>query len=184
MIDLEIYDDLEKIVDSKKNALTEYKKMFLLEGQQGNVKINAIQSLIRQVVIEKQTDLNPTYSRLKYGKDGYETEKLSNLEFDMGFLLTLLSNVPGLVQGEIWSIIMVVLIVLAEIRKCKVKLMPSMSLIVFYLYENSYQKQTGKTISEERLKMEIRELFEKYENIDNFENVIDGLEKYNSQKKQ
>lgn len=177
MIDLEVYDVLEKTVDSQKDALTEYKKIFLPEGQQSNMEINAIKSIIRQVVIEKETDLNPTYSRLKYGKDGYDTEKLSNLEFDMGFLLALLSNVPGLVVGEIWSVILVVLTVLVEIRKCKVKLMPSMSLIVFYLYNNDYQKQIGKTISEERLKMEIRELFEKYENIDNFEKAIDGLVK-------
>ena len=177
MIDLEVYDVLEKTVDLQKEALTEYKKIFLLEGQQSNMEINAIQSIIRQVVVEKEANLNPVYSRLKYGKDGYETEKLSNLEFDIGFLLALLSNAPGLVEGEIWSAILVVLTVLAEIRKCKVKLMPCMSLIVFYLYNNNYQRQLGKTISEERLKIEIRELFEKYENIDNFENAIDGLVK-------
>lgn len=175
MIDLEIYDVLEKIVDLQKDALTEYKKIFLIEGQRSNVEINAIQSLIRQVVVEKETDFNPVYSRLKHGEDGYETEKLSNLEFDMDFLLTLLSNVPGLMEGEILSIISVVLCVLMEIRKCKVKLAPSMSVIVFYLYNHECQRQLGKTISEEKLKMEVKELFEKYENIDNFENVINGL---------
>lgn len=177
MIDLEVYDDLEKIVNSKKDVLIEYKKIFLLEGQQSNTEINAIQSLVRQVVIENQTDFNPVYSRLKYGKDGYETEKLSNLEFDMGFLLELLSSVPGLLKGEIWSVISVVLTVLAEIRKCNVKLMPSMSLIVSYLYKNGYQKPTKNKINEEKLKMEIRELLEKYENIDNFEKAIDGFVK-------
>lgn len=177
MIDLEVYDVLEKIVDLQKDALTEYKKIFLTEGQQSNMEINALQSIIRQVVVEKETDFNPVYSRLKRGEDGYETEKLSNLEFDMDFLLTLLSNVPGLLEGEILSVISVVLNVLAEIRKCKVKLAPSMSVIVTYLYNHEYQRQLGKAISEEELKTEIRELFEKYENIDNFEKVINGLVK-------
>lgn len=175
MIDLEVYDDLEKIVGLKKDTLTEYKNIFLLEGAQNNIEINAIQSIIRQIVVEKETDFNPVYSRLKHGKDGYETEKLSNLEFDIGFLVTLLSNTPGLIEGEILSIILFVLNILAEVRKCKVALGPGMSLIVSYLYNNDYQKQSGNAISEEKLKMEIKDKFEKYENIDNFENTINGL---------
>lgn len=175
MIDLEVYDDLEKTVGLKKDTLTEYKNIFLLEGAQSNIEINAIQSIIRQIVVEKETDFNPVYSRLKHGKDGYETEKLSNLEFDIGFLVTLLSNTPGLIEGEILSIILFVLNILAEVRKCKVTLGPGMSLIVSYLYNNNYQKQSENAISEEKLKMEIKDKFEKYENIDNFENTINGL---------
>ena len=177
MIDLEVYDVLEKIIDLQKDALTDYKKKFFLETQQSQLEINAIQSLIRQVVVDKETDFNPIYSRLKYGKDGYETEKLSNLEFDMEFLLALLSNVPALVEGETYAAIMFVLTILVEIRKCKVKLMPSMSLIVSYLYKNEYQKKFGRAVSEKQLKMEIMDLFQKYDDIDNFEQVIDGLVK-------
>ncbi len=177
MIDLEVYDVLEKVVDSQKDSLAEYKKIFLPEGEQSKIEMNAIQSIIRQVVVGEEMDLNPVYSRLKRGKDGYETEKLSNLEFDMDFLMALLSNTPGLAEREIWSVILVVLSILTELRKCKVKLSPGMSLIVSYLYNHNYQRRSENSINEERLKMEVQEEFEKYENIDNFENAINGLVK-------
>lgn len=177
MIDLEVYDVLEKIINQRKDELADYKREFFSETQQSQLEINAIQSLIRQVVIDKEADFNPIYSRLKYRKEGYETEKLSNLEFDMEFLLTLLANVPELAKGETYAVIMFVLTILVEIRKCKVRLMPSMSVIVSYLFENEYQKKFGRTVNEQQLKKEVKDSFQKYDDIDNFERAIDGLVK-------
>ena len=98
----------------------------------------------------------PRYSKIVYGKKGFESIKFSNLKFDLNFILSILSNAPRLIEADKWAILMTVLRVFVEIKHCKISLSPLMGIIVDYLYNNGYHKE-GRTIEEEMLKNKIRD---------------------------
>lgn len=158
MIDVEVYDTLEKLVKKQKDTFEKYKDLFSCENEDYKLGINSVQSLIRQAVIDQEQLENPIYSRLIYGKEGYESIKISNLKFDLEFLLAVLESVPGIAICEKWTVLMVVLKIIAELRHCKIKLSPAMSLIVFYLNDNGYKN--GHEIIED----ELRNIIVNYQN--------------------
>ena len=180
MIDLEIYDFLEKTVKGKEEDLTKFQKMCECDEETGKLGVNSLQSIVRNSVIEEQQD-DPAYTRVVYRKGGYESIKLGNIKFDILHVISLLSKVPEIMEKDKWAIFMAVLSVLQELKKMDVKLSPAMGIIVSVLYRNDYQKRRGRMIEEEKLKELVKEEFEanlrNAEFDDEFSSAINGLYK-------
>lgn len=178
MIDLSIYDYLEKIVKEQEENLNEFQKLCGCKEQELKLGINSLQSIIRNSVIEEQQE-DPAYSRIVYRKNKYESIKLGNIKFDMDSVISLISNVPGVIAKEKWAILMTVLAIIAELKKIKVELSPVMGIIVSVLYKNGYKKNSGKMIGEEELKGKVEEEalenFNESEIEDKFSIAINGL---------
>lgn len=98
----------------------------------------------------------PSYLKVVYNKDSYQSIKLNNLRFDFDFILSLLSNAGGVKKLDRWAIIMVILTVLTQLTKCKIELSPDMGKVITFLYENGYQSKLGKSISEDELWKEMQ----------------------------
>lgn len=178
MIDSTLYDFLEKIVDEQNDNLKRYQEIYDNNQFKNRVGINAVQSIIRRSVLEESSE-DTSYSKVVYTKDGYQSIKLSNLKFNLDFILALLASVPSLVIFDKWAILMVILTIFAELRHCKVKLSPTMGIIITYLYKNGYQKKNDKYITLEELKKEIQSesITEKDLSIiqEQFDSCIDSL---------
>lgn len=178
MIDFTLYDFLEKIVSEQKGSLETFQEIYGSNKYEKRVGINAVQSIVRRSVIEETSD-DPSYSKVVYTKNGYQSIKLSNLKFDFEFILSLLSNVPGLFLFDTWAIIMVVLTITVELRHCKVELSPLMGIIISYLYRNGYHKKKGRYIFIEDAKKEIQREYLEQDNLnislDQFDVCINNL---------
>lgn len=158
MLDLSIYDFLEKIVNEKEETLEVSRKLCECEEEDYKLGINSLQSIMRSSVTEEQKE-EYTYSKIVFGKEGYASIKLGNIKVDLENIISLLSNIPGIVVKEKWAMIMAALAVVSELKKLKIKLSPSMGMIVEFLYKNNYLKRTGRSIDEEILKAEILKEF-------------------------
>lgn len=124
---------------------------------------------------------DPSYSWIDYGKEGYRSFKLGNVKFDFNFIVSVLSNVPGILIFDKWAIIMVVLTIFAQLQKCKVILSPAMGIVVMFLHENGYDKKTKRTVQEselrDRLIPEIESNIEGVDPLREFNEAIAGLDK-------
>ena len=178
MIDFLLYDYLEKIVSEQEEVLQKYQKVYGKDNREQIIGINAIQSIVRRALIDDQKE-EPTYSWIGYGKKGYESIKLNNYKFDFDFIISVLSNVPGILILDKWAIVMVVLTIFSELRKCKVEMSQVMGVIVLFLHDNGYKRKQGKWINEAELKNKMLSEITEYidENIVNqeFERSINGL---------
>ncbi|MBD5548912.1 MAG: hypothetical protein HDQ97_16265 [Lachnospiraceae bacterium] len=182
MIDFTLYDYLERIVSEQDKTLEEYQKAYGEKREDRAIGINAVQSIIRRSIIDDQTD-EPLYSWISYDKGSYRSTKLSNIRFDFDFILSILSNVPGIVIFDKWAIVMVVLTIFSQLRKCKVELSPAMGIIVMFLHNSGYAKKKGKSIEETVLKEDMYTEIEKNLKDINpdqeFDKAIDSLKELN-----
>lgn len=182
MIDFTLYDYLERIVSEQDKTLEEYQKAYSENREEQAIGINAVQSIIRRSIIDDQTD-EPLYSWINYEKGSYRSTKLSNIRFDFDFILSILSNVPGIIIFDKWAIVMVVLTIFSQLRKCKVELSPAMGIIVMFLHNNGYEKKKGKSIEETVLKEDMRnEIGKNLKDINpdqEFDKAIDSLKELN-----
>ncbi|MCM1047750.1 MAG: hypothetical protein NC433_04920 [Clostridiales bacterium] len=180
MIDFTLYDYLERVVGEQDKALEEYQRAYYKNTNEQAVGINTVQSIIRRSVIDDQTE-EPSYSCIDYGEGSYRTTKLPNIRFNFEFILLLLSNVPGIIIFDKWAIIMVVLTIFSELRKCKVKLSPAMGIIVMFLHNNGYEVKKCRSIQEdilrEKVSTEIEDNLRVDDLVQEFYTAINGLAK-------
>lgn len=161
MIDFTLYDYLEKVVSEQEEILQKYQDAYGKESGEQRIGLNAVQSIVRRALIDDQKD-DPAYSWIGYGKKGYESIKLNNYRFDFDFIVSILSNVPGILIWDKWAIIMVVLTIFSELRKCKVEMSLAMGIIVMFLHDNGYERKKGKCIPEAKLKDKVLPEITKY----------------------
>ena len=179
MIDLTIYDFLERCVKTKESELIKFQTECGCNTDMVKLGINSLQSIIRSAVVEEQQE-DPSYSRIYFEKNGWVSIKPGNIRFDINSVISLLSNVLGIITQEKWAILMAVLSVLAELKKLKVQLTPEMSRIVLYLYNHNYREQMKRGIEESQLEtMMKKELEEPKKNVfpEMFITAIEGLAK-------
>ncbi len=159
MLNLTIYDFLEKMVNESEVELEEFQRQCGCDKDSAKLGINSLQSIVRSSVIEEQQD-DPMYSRLFYRKSGYESIKLGNLKFDIENIASLLVNAKGIMIEDKCSIILSVFNILAKLKNLKVSLSPAMGIVVTYLYKNNYEKRYGRMVDEETIKEKVRSDFE------------------------
>ena len=92
--------------------------------------------------------------------DNFERIKFENIKDDFDLILSLLSEAYNISSGEKWAVFMAVLSVISTLKKMRKRLSPSMAVIVFYLYENGYEKKLEKAVEENELKKRVKERFE------------------------
>lgn len=151
MINLTLYDYLEKVVNASEEELSEYQEQCGCDKDSIKLGINSLQSIIRSSVIEEQ-DQDPAYARVIYGKYGYESIKPRNMKFDLLMILSLLSDTARVLGlKDKLAIFMTIFSIISKLKGMKVELSSLMGIIVIYLYKNSYQKKSGRSIREEEL---------------------------------
>lgn len=74
----------------------------------------------------------PSYLKVVYNKDSYQSIKLNNLRFDFDFILSLLSNAGGVEKWDRWAIIMVILTIVGQLSKCNIELSPDMGKLLHF----------------------------------------------------
>ena len=158
MIDLTIYDFLEKIVEEQETTLTNFQNLCNCENSTIKLGINSLQSIVRSSVIEEHQD-DPAYSRIVYSKKGLASIKLGNIKFDINSIISLLSNLPGVIAKETWAIFLTILSIICELKKIKIDLSPAMATTVLYLHNNGYTKRNNRSISELELQTNIANEF-------------------------
>ncbi len=159
MLNLAIYDFLEKMVSESEEELEEYRRLCGCDNDTVKLGINSLQSVIRSSVIEEQQN-DPMYSHVFYRKSGYESIKLGNLKFDIENISSLLVNVKGIMTNDKCAIFLSVFSILAKLKNLKVVLSPAMGIVVSFLYKNSYEKRYGKMVDEEDMREKVRSDFE------------------------
>lgn len=158
MIDLSLYDYLEKLVSEKEEDLKAYQEVYGC-GDSTILKVNSLQSIVRNSFSEKQQE-EPAYTKIFYSKGNLESIKFENIKVDFDLILSLLSEAYNISSGEKWAVFMAVLSVISTLKKMKKRLSPAMAVIVFYLYENGYEKKLKRAVEENELKKKIKEKFE------------------------
>lgn len=178
MIDLSIYDVLEKEINEKKEEFQKIREMCECADEEPKLGLNALQSIVRSSVAEEQQS-DPAYSKISISKGQCESIKFSNLKIDFHTAVALLNGIKEIYVNDKYSIILGMLSIIAELKKVKVVLSPAMGMIVLFLLEHNYTKECEREIEEEKLKKQIKSEFcekiKKSNYEEEFYKAIDGL---------
>lgn len=158
MIDLSLYDYLEKYVSEKEYELKKNQQACGCDIHSVKLGINALQSIVRTSFSEEQ-DETASYSRIIYQNNQLVSIKFQNLKFDLNSVVSILSNLPGIAQKEIWAMLMTVLSIVSELSKIKVPLSPEMAWIVLTLYREKYRISDERSMCEDELENQFTEEF-------------------------
>lgn len=158
MIDLSLYDYLEKYVSEKEYELKKNQQACGCDIRSVKLGINALQSIVRTSFSEEQ-DETASYSRIIYQNNQLVSIKFQNLKFDLNSVVSILSNLPSIAQKEIWAMLMTVLSIVSELSKIKVPLSPEMAWIVLTLYREKYMISDERSICEDELENQFTEEF-------------------------
>lgn len=104
-------------------------------------------------------DETAAYSRITYQNNRLVSIKFQNLKFDLNSVVSILSNLPGIAQKEIWAILMTVLSIVSELSKIKISLSPEMAWIVLTLYRGKYRISDERSMCEDELENQFTENF-------------------------
>ena len=108
MINYDLYEALDEKINGYTTQFTNFKQQFgISPNEEERLGLNSIKSLARQTMVSEEDREHPIYySRLYYGKNGYYSLKISNLDFNLEALLNILANIKGVCEGEVLSCIM------------------------------------------------------------------------------
>ena len=150
---------LEEVVNEKEGVLKEYQTIYGSNDDRLTENLDILKKIVKNSFYEEQ-ETEAGFGRIFYKKGELESIKLDNIEVDIGLIIDMLSAAYNMASGEKWAILMALLSVIATLKKAVKRLSPAMSVIVFFLYENGYEKETERTIREDALREKIRKKFE------------------------